>query len=333
MRSVAFFASEPQYLEHITPIWEALPPERRAWFSVVGTATRWRAEQLGVDVQLERQNKIRRHGDEPCVVAGFYDLRKIGKRPAIFVEHGAGQTYPIGASGHPNYSGGSKRTQVKLFLCPNQLVAERNRAAYPHIPSVVVGCPKLARLVDIVRARERPLDRMSVAFSFHFNAPVAPETEWAFPHWKDAIARLVAFSDWNVLGHGHPRAMPHLRGFWRSLGVPVLESFDQVAGQADLYACDNSSTIFEAAALGIPTLMLNAPHYRRNVDQGLRFWEAARFLPMVDEPEDLERALMETRWLSATKMRACAEWVYGANGENAAQLAAAAILAAVDDDD
>lgn len=307
MTAVGFFASEPHYVEHIAPIWHALPPEQRAWFSVANTKAAWRAEQLDVPVILERHGKIKRRGSEPTVVAGFHDLRKIGRRPAIFVEHGAGQSYPDGGLGHPNYSGGRNRGQVAAFLCPNRAVAHRNGVAYPGVPTFRVGCPKLDHLRALRRARVPSLSRkVTVAVSFHFDAPaVAPEARWAFPHYRQAIADLAGCGQVNVLGHGHPRAMPHLRGFWRQLGVPVAESFDQVVEQADVYVCDNSSTIFEAAAVGLPALMLNAPWYRRDVEQGLRFWRAADFLPMVDEPEDLLRGIAAAQ--SPRVEAACAE--------------------------
>jgi hypothetical protein len=45
--------------------------------------------------------------------------------------------------------------------------------------------------------------------------------------------------------------------------------------------------MWEAAALGIPVVVVNASWYRRDIDHGLRFWEYSDIGPNVDHPADL----------------------------------------------
>jgi hypothetical protein len=178
---------------------------------------------------------------------------------------------------------------VELFLAPGIRPAEKLRSAHPSTPVIEVGCPKLDHRIS--RSGAMQTDPPTVVTSFHWDCKVVAETRWAFPFYANAIHRLARNKDINLMGHGHPKAMSRLTGFYKRAGIPVLPTFDEVLDCASVYVCDASSTIYEAAACGIPVVVLNAPYYRRDVEHGLRFWEAANVGPQVDHPGQLQRAI------------------------------------------
>jgi hypothetical protein len=107
----------------------------------------------------------------------------------------------------------------------------------------------------------------------------------AFAEFRAAVAELT--QRWQVIGHGHPRAMSWLRPYYKRLGIPVVDDWVDVCKQASVYVCDNSSTIFEFAATGRPVVLLNSKHYRKAIHHGGRFWDWATVGMQVDSPGDL----------------------------------------------
>jgi hypothetical protein len=206
--------------------------------------------------------------------------------PVVLCEHGAGQSYQ---GNHSSYAGGRGREQVVLFLCPNEAAAERNRHAYPGVPALAIGCPKLdAYHLSPAKPRGAP---PVLALSFHWDCLVAPESRWAFPPYRNVLPGLA--SAYHVLGHGHPRVWPRLEEQYRNMRLEPVADFDEVMRRADLYICDNSSTLFEFASTGRPVVVLNAPYYRREVNHGLRFWEAATVGIQCDDPHLLLQAVKQ----------------------------------------
>jgi len=61
--------------------------------------------------------------------------------------------------------------------------------------------------------------------------------------------------------------------------------------------------MFEAAAVGLPVVVLNAPWYRRDVSHGLRFWAWSDIGPQVDDPADLEQAVWSDAFHPAYRVR------------------------------
>jgi len=279
---VEFFATEPHYVEHLAPIWHALDPSERGTFHV-GACEAAAAECVlhGIPAGLGTEPW---EPGIPTVVASWYDLRMTGRdRPVVFVEHGAGQTYQ--GVEHGGWAGGEGRDAVVLFLCPNRRVAGANLARYPEARVEVVGCPKLDRWHRLPPPRGFGVP--TVAFSFHWDCPLVPETRATWDHWLPAVAELAASGRAHVLGHAHPKAADQLRPLYEQLGVEFVERFDDVIARlADLYCADNSSTLYEFASLDRPVLALNHPSYRRDVSHGLRFWSPPGL--MVDRPDQLE---------------------------------------------
>lgn len=283
MTVVDVIAGEPHFVDHLAPIWLAMG--QPGTFYTRGNAATVRAAHYG----FTATEWAGQPGDL-TLVASFGDLHRAHSagRRLVLMEHGAGFTFNVK---HPSYAGGShpSRDAVELFLTPGPRTADKLRAAHPATPVVEIGCPKLDHRIS--RSGALQTEPPTVVFSFHWDCKVAPETRWAFPHFARAIARFARNPNYRVAGHAHPRAAARLTGFYKKSGIPFLPTFDDVLDVASVYVCDASSTIYEAAACGIPVVLLNAPYYRRDVEHGLRFWEAANVGPQVDHPGTLRAGI------------------------------------------
>ena len=84
----------------------------------------------------------------------------------------------------------------------------------------------------------------------------------------------------------------------------------------------------KADSTGRPVIVLNRPEYRREVEHGLRFWEAAGVGVNVDSPADLDAAIVravEDPPDVAAAREAALDIVYSPRSGGAA-IAAAAIV-------
>lgn len=292
-------AFETHFLDHIAPVWTALPAELRGAL-MVAPELEDRADALGLVADVLDPGPIRATSRYPrpdpgpgpmALVASYGDIkvgRRLGYRRFVFLEHGAGQSYGGDRRNrrHGSYAGGEDREDVPVFLVPNDHSAGRWSAAYPEATVEVVGSPRLDDLPRKARDAE-PV----VAISFHWDCSLCPETRSAFGHFGAALPELAR--RFRMIGHAHPRAADWLAKRYRRAGIEFVPSFEEVCRRADVYACDNSSTLFEFAATGRPVVTMNAPGYRRNVSHGLRFWEAATVGVVVDEPASLGDAIAQ----------------------------------------
>jgi hypothetical protein len=268
MDKVDFLAGERHFVDHLLPVYHALPAEARGEF-IVGS------------VPVNR--------DRLTVVCAYGDYKKT-EGPVVYMEHGVGFSF---GNGHTSYAGSPHRERVVLFLEVNGQTHALNTATFPNVKSVLVGSPKL----DAWLARgPKPIEgRPSVAFSFHWDCRVVPETRSAFPVYKDELSKLLRFPgklQWDALGHGHPRLWPSIERYWRQLHVPRVKEFNDVITLADVYVADATSTLYEFAALDRPVVVLNAPFYRKNVNHGLRFWDHIPGI-QVNHPADLHDAIRD----------------------------------------
>ncbi len=279
-------ATWPHYLRFVGPIYAALPDTLRGMLYVG-------AEDRLIDQARAYGEPLlgypHRDGG-PVIVAGHNDMAQCPDRHFIFLEHGAGQTY-LGIDS-PSYSGG-KRPRVALFLTLNEQTAARERATNPDTPVEIIGSPRVDELTRHAydrRGTRPPAAPPVVAFCWHAHIKIAPETRATYPYWWPAVKALHASGAFEVLGHGHPREWRKLRGWYEKAGIEAVEEFSEVVARADLVCVDNSSTLYEAAACGLPVLALNHPAYRRDVEHGLRFWNA---IPGVqcDDPERLPQRI------------------------------------------
>lgn len=285
-KRIDFLASFPWYAEHLIPVWEALPKQHRGkWFASRETAVFLKTRGIEADISGATANKA------PMLVASSGDMFRAAKlgRPIAMMEHGAGQSYggDRNARHHSSYAGGASRELVELFLHPGPHPAKRDMDRYPKAHVEIVGCPKL----DTLPRRDHSLDqddRPVVAVSFHWDCQVAPETRSSFIYFRSGIQVV---KDFKLIGHGHPRMMERLRPWYERKGIEPVPSFTNVLKRADLYICDNSSSMFEFAATGRPVLVMNPPFYRKSVNHGIRFWEAATVGLQVSAPSDFTSAV------------------------------------------
>jgi hypothetical protein len=266
----------------IVPI--AAKPHHRAHIAPV-------ARLLGIDA-LHMPRAIA-GPDDVALIASYGDLKSAkrgGFRRIILMQHGAGQSYggDRRTARHPCYAGGDFNDEVGLFLVPNEHAANRWRERYPNADVAVVGCPRLDALPQ--RSKATTVDQASpvVAVSFHWDGYACPEWRSAFAWYRSAVRELA--QEVTVLGHSHPNRRD-LQAFYRGAGIEYVPDFDDVLRRADVYACDNSSTLFEFASTGRPVIVLNAPWYREEAQHGLRFWRAASVGVNVWEPAQLRPAL------------------------------------------
>lgn len=325
-------ASEPHFLDHLIPVWRALPAEQRGsiWtgkMGAVATDVLGRAKAHGV--QMKAGPPIRA---ESLMVASIGDLsRGLTKSPhakVAFFEHGCGLRYK-GVS-NPSYLGSPSRPNCSVILVPNEMAAELQRTATPDIPVVVLGGePRLDAWYGLAPA---PSDRPVVCVSWHWDCKVVPETRTALYEHRGHL-RWLLDRGWTVIGHAHPRIWPAASAVYRRLGIEMVEQFDEVLRRAHLYAVDNSSTLYEFAALDRPVVAINATGYRRNVDHGLRFWDHVPGI-QCDRPEELPReitsALIDAPELQNLRRSALAA-VFPRSDGHVAERAASAVVEYVGD--
>lgn len=264
--SIVAYWSESHYRDHLTPIVEGLQSRGVEVLFGEGWPTIKEAETADL-----------------VLVASRGDSRRFPR--VALVEHGTGQRYGVNAGGAD-----TPEPQIELFLAPSQKVCDQDVEIYPNALRLPVGSPRVEHLDSLSRNPEK------VVVAFHWQSGQAHEARSAWDWHQRALPELS--SKFPLLGHGHPRMLRRLQpGFIRN-NVPVEPSWEECVRQASVLVCDNSSIIWEACALGIPVVLLDAPWYQRT--WGLRFWEYADVGPRTDNHKEVaglvEEVLAEDRW-------------------------------------
>jgi CDP-glycerol glycerophosphotransferase (TagB/SpsB family) len=165
-----------------------------------------------------------------------------------------------------------------------------------------------------------------VAVSFHWDCQVAQETRSSFIFFRSGLALS---KNYKLIGHGHPRMFDRLKPWYDRKGIETERSFTEVLKKADLYVCDNSSSLFEFAATGRPVVVMNPPFYRRGIRHGLRFWDAADVGLSLERPSDFNtvvlRALKDPAQ-SKVNRAAALDLVYSHRDGTSAERAASALV-------
>lgn len=236
-------------MDHLLPVYLALPDSVRGQF-ITG--------------------KYHPEPESLTVVSSYGDY-KLTAGPVIYIDHGVGFSF---SNDHSSYAGGKGRERVIAFLSTNEYADCRNRETYPDAYHKIVGCPKMDGWANLgSTGNEIPV----VAFSFHWDCRVVPETRSAFSEYRPELTRIARMPQeqrgWSMLGHGHPRLWNSISRFWESVNVDLAPDFTEVMQRADLYVADATSTLYEFAATGKPVVVINSKLYRKHVHHGLRFWE------------------------------------------------------------
>lgn len=329
LEPISVLVSERHFLDHVAPIWHALPAERHGVFLVTRAELLPWAELRGIkgaEVLNFGIHKARAAG--PFLTASSGDLRRIIDRwgpltPQIYLNHGAGFSWA--GLNHTSYAGGGHwLDRVGLFLDPNHYAAARNQKAHPRAMVRVIGCPKLDAWHNMVPKSANGKGPL-VCISFHWHCKVMPETDWAWNFYWRIIPRLP--EHYRMVGHGHPRAISFLEQKYKAAGFETLTDFEDVLDQADVYVNDSSSTLYEFASLDRPVVVMNAPIYRRRIHHGLRFWEHEDVGVICNKDEQLIDAIaqaIEDPPEQRELRHAATEDVYPVRGK-AAQVAVEAI--------
>lgn len=312
-------AAELHYLATLAPIWRALPPEVRGEFMVPDHLF---PAALAQGVEPHAWHEPHAHVG---LVASGRDLGFLRGKPAILAEHGAGQSYggdPQSAR-HPGYAGGDGRENVILFLCPGESCASRNSARWPDADVVGIGNPRLDDLRQIPSTNHPA----TIAFAFHWSAGVCPESGSAWYQFRDHLDLLGEHH--RLIGTGHPRGFQEMADWYEKHGIIPVEDFELIVAEADLLVADNTSVMYDWAALDRPVVALNAPEWRKHIHHGLRFWDSVPG-PQVDEPADLFHAVEHADDKTSRKLRAHAARAAYTYPDHAAERAAEAILTTLD---
>lgn len=293
---VDVYASQWHYLDHLEPIWHALPDEVRGAVLVTSTPLRRHPLAVAAEGRVDGSARISR-----VLVAGATDVDTASRNRwgCCLVEHGAGQGY-ADSGGHPSYPGGVGREAVGLFLCTNRSVARRNDRLYPG-RSVVTGSPRLDWLARIRSDRHsaEPPPYPTLALAWHFACRASRESFWAWPEFKPSLVDLVSAWPGRVIGTAHPKGYRHVETAYRQAGIEPVPLWADVVARADVVSFDNSSVGFEAVALGIPVVMCESVMWRRNVHHNLRFWEYDDIGPIVKAGHDPR--LLAQEWAQAAQ--------------------------------
>lgn len=323
---VVFYGSEQHYRDHLWPVFEVGTNQR-------GNLWSWAGSTAGDGDVSQVSGRI-------AVVAASGDMLKARlarARKIVLMQHGAGQSYLARTAGkypyqHSSYPGGRGHERAALALFPNQQSYDHHRQRYgDRVPAEVVGCPKLDSWVDLPpKPRSDP---PMVVISFHWRCKVAREAGTVWDDYGlaaiEALWRMEEAGEITIGVHAHPRIAEEVRESLHGK-IPVgrfLRTFDEVRDVADLLVHDNSSAMFEFAALDRPVVVMNSPRWRREVHHGGRFWDWAEVGYQVERPDALPGgvrvALDDPDWLSGCR-RAVVSEVYPYLG-SASQRAAAAI--------
>jgi ubiquinone/menaquinone biosynthesis C-methylase UbiE len=280
---VGFFATRENYVDHLLPIYNAFPKDKRGAFMVSQRLLLQYARSKGIDAVIVN-SRIKKHNW--VVMAGLGMIQSFRSQNLILLNHGCGGFWNVN---HQSYAGGNgARKFYRMILEPGDIPGDRDKKIYPQMRVEVIGCPKMDRWYPVIpKERSQP---PVIAIGFHQDTKVCPEAQSALAHYLSALPELAKWQesgDVKIIGTGHPIYWKILLPLWQKYHFEPILDFDEVIKKADVYVRDQYSTIYEFASLDRPVVLLNAPWYRRDVEHGMRFWELSTVGINCNKPEDL----------------------------------------------
>lgn len=265
---IGFYASLWHYWDHLSPIKDKLTE-----FGVVCH-------------DISRKDlKKKSSFDFPVITAGYGDLRKVYPyfKEIIYIEHGSGLTYDVN---HPAYAGAKTyRDKVILRLLPNKFAYAKEIQSNPSLRCRIVGMPRLDKWHNFPFQKN---EKLTICFSTHWDCGICSETRSCFNFYKKELRDIP--SEFKYLGHSHPRSQSKIKPFFANRGIEFVESFEDVIERADIYAIDNSSTLFEFAAVKGPVIVMNCRHYKKKHKHNPRFFSHSD-IGVNSEPGELNKAI------------------------------------------
>lgn len=277
---INFYCSDAHYFDHIAPIWKRIPSEYKGTFFIEPQSFN-KSKEYEIEVSIEKPK------NGFTLIAGYKDYCVLKNNKIIYMEHGIGHTYGFQ---HPAYAGEKGKDKVVLFLNQHFLTHQKNIKTYPKISNFIIGTPKMDQYPIVSSIKEKPL----VCISFHWNDNKnIPEMKNSFNYYKKIIPILKDREEFDLVFHGHPKDEKVWEDYCKKNNIKKIKYLDEVLKEADIYICDNSSSMYEFAALNKPVIVLNNPEYRKSVAGHIRFWEYIPGLE-VNEPEELLPSIIRT---------------------------------------
>lgn len=227
----------------------------------------------------------------PTITASRIDawtLHTAGYRNIVLIEHGAGQSYvvPDGSGSWRRFDAGNDgrvNPSVRHVWATNQWALDAVAPWTPNADHAIVGAAHVTELATR-RATDRDPDpveqvRPTIGVVLHWPHPVCPESRSSWPWFQIMIARMLTRLPMaRVVIIPHPKfprnQIARSEMVRRHPGIIVDHDWLLWSARVDMMIGDNTSMMWEAAAIGIPTVWCWPPHWRtpaRVPPHGLRF--------------------------------------------------------------
>ncbi|HND47902.1 MAG TPA: hypothetical protein PLL95_05035 [Anaerolineales bacterium] len=301
---IDFLARQPYFVDHLLPIYLALPSHLQGDFYAMGATVRNRL--VG---KVPAQN-IRDYVDDgecghmPIVTAAYGDAVRASTadpiRRVILIEHGVGLTF-----GKAAYADGAgQRNRFALIPVQNQFVFNKVHPEVKHIPHPIVGVPKLDKWKGYKKVA--PKDKPLIVFAFHHGDKHSRPAEVgsAWEHYYEHLPILA--KSHNIAVHHHPSSGGTRQVFTdliRQHGIREILEFDEVMSSADVLINDCGSASYEFTVTGKPVILLNAPWFDPKREWGIRFWSYADTGIQVNNPGELHGAILDTLALDPRRLQ------------------------------